>query len=101
MAEGGKEGMSEQIKLWSGDDDFARCTQKEKEKILKYQKDRFDSGKADCPYSRLPKGKKLMCKIFGNRCTWDGDYVFCPTFEEWFTEAEQTCLESLSPVGGG
>jgi hypothetical protein len=95
--------LSEQILI--GRDDYPDLTQKEKERVWKYQKDRADSGQKECPYSRLPKGRKLTCKINGNRCHWGSDYVYCEVFQTWLLEdermkEEEERLEDLSPISG-
>lgn len=83
-----------------GRDDFPSCTQAEKQKIFSYQSTRADAGEKLCPYVRVGKRASKNCKIHGNRCWYNEDYLYCQKFTEWFLEAEQGSLESLSPVGG-
>ena len=94
--------MSEQILI--GRDDYPDLTEKEKERIWKYQKDRADAGETLCPYSRVGKRGVLYCKIFGRRCYFSEDYIFCTDFQDWLLEAdrvkeENEMLENLLPVG--
>ena len=94
--------MSEEVwEVWG--DSRPTMNKAEQRKVLDYVKKRGDAGLQACPYSREAK-KKLYCKIFGKRCFWNGDYVDCESFEEYFLENERVkdenkLLENLSPVG--
>jgi hypothetical protein len=89
--------MTEAIML--GRDDYPGLTQTEKERLWAYQKVRADSGEKLCPYVRVGKRASKNCKIHGNRCWYGEDYLYCPKFQAWWSEAECGSLESLSPVG--
>lgn len=94
--------MSDTIVL--GRDDYPGLSQKEKEKIWKYQADMADKGEKFCSYARIGKRGLKTCKIHGNRCWYNEDYLYCPKFQTWFLDdegakAEKELLEEMSPVG--